>query len=699
MPAKVQLETTPIALAVVGDTLQAVEANGAVTTLDKTNLTFRNREVSGEFRSQLHRFPKTASIAKNGRIFFYDPDRNRCTIQGVSIRPELKKAAAGNGHRGTIEVCLLGPGGQTAVTGGTDGRVALWNGPFWEPGGKTFPRPDYVSALAFAPGGAFLAAGGFDGVLNIHDVATLEVVQGFRLSGPVEDVVFTSEETLVAVDRNGEVRVYHLQYGLIEKNRMNLPAWPTRLCLSDDGRHLVLGTRGGELRVLDAATGLSVFTVPLPSPGGVTALAVAEHGLFYGLQDGTVARLGTPFEHATLTGLLERRNFKKAALFIQERPWTLLHPATRAFDDHWNDALDRARAQLENGNAKVAEMILTPYLFDPVKRRTFEAFFREAELLQRLNGMVRAEQWPEALLLGEKHEILRYTNAYAKTLEHWHKLAAYLFSLADEDPLFYQKKIETLLRPYRLVPSKRTFVEGFIANAPKYGQAKRALADKDLGRFFQLVDHHPFLKETGLFDKIAQNAGVLLDKIDGLARNQEYDQALELTGYLRHLPDMKEQVAAMENEFRKRRQAESMLRAGNLAEAAKQLAASGNPVFCPEYKTLVTRFRKICVTCNLLVKQGRPGKLHPYLFPFHQAGLFRDKIHSLYEEAYLVELEAAARNGEGREKINRGANRFAALFGLSEETVRLFRELGVGKIREAHPGAAPEELPASIFEG
>lgn len=688
-----RLKHSAIDLKIVNNRLLAFHNDGTISTLSPKNLSLITTEKPIEIEKELHKFSKGAILSNSGKLIYIDNNSKECYLKNVSDDTKGNIIARNNSP---IEVCSISPKDTIIATGAADGRVNLWAAPTWENIGRTLPRPDYISAISFCDEGNFLAIGGFDGKLYIHDINTLEIIKAINFLNPIEDVMFICEKTLIAIDRKGFVALINLESGEVINQYIDIAEWPTKLCLSNDKRHILLGTRGNEILLIDVKSGLSFPSIPLPN-SGITSILCHNNEIIIGFLDGNIGKLGTPLEFATLSEFLNRRNLKKASNFIEKRPWTIIHPTTKLFDEAWPETLNRAKLQIELGNVKVAEMLLSVYLFDPRKKDEFEKLFKKAELLKRFNQLVENEQWAEALALADEHKTLESSKAWERAQKHWQKLIAYLFSLAQEDSKFYKNKIFKMLSPFALIPSKRSFINSFLENVDAYKQAKSAIISKDLDRFFLLVMKHHFLKETALFTKVSQKIGVLLEKLENYSKGAEYDKALQMCKYLQLFPEVAQENKKLEEELIKRQKAQKFIQEENYPEAAKILSDSKNSLLCPEYKIVIERFKYIANGCKGLAKEGKTVLLKPHLFPFFEAGVFKTKIISIYEESCLNELKNSLQDND-RGKILTGIKNFAISFGVTADLISILED---SKLKEAWSMSKKpllHTLPDTIFE-
>lgn len=181
------------------------------------------------------------------------------------------------GHRGPVNAVALAPGGRWAASGGDDGKVRLWDPATGvclrildhnhytyvglEP--TELVRP--VTALAIAPSGRWLAAGGEDGM------AVWDTTTGTRLghhAGPVTSVAVAPDSRwLVTGDGGPRVHVWNASTG----SRVNVletgGPWVTAVAVTPDGRRVLAGGHDGVLRSWQPPDGSADgWLTPWPDP-------------------------------------------------------------------------------------------------------------------------------------------------------------------------------------------------------------------------------------------------------------------------------------------------------------------------------------------------------------------------------------------------------------------------------------------------
>jgi WD40 repeat protein len=180
----------------------------------------------------------------DGRVTIFGADGERLTV--------LEEPATN--YLPSIEVLAFSPGGRTLAVAATNlqepGRshVSIWD---WDRGEveQTIDTA-WTTALAFDPIGSTFAAGLFDGNVEIRDVATGELVRGFKAhSGRVDDLAFSPDGTWIATaGEDGTVALFDAASGA---RRFVLPGHGflvSGLAISPDGRRLITTAPDGVVR-------------------------------------------------------------------------------------------------------------------------------------------------------------------------------------------------------------------------------------------------------------------------------------------------------------------------------------------------------------------------------------------------------------------------------------------------------------------
>jgi WD40 repeat protein len=177
----------------------------------------------------------------DGRVTIFGADGERITV--------LEEPAPNY-----IEMLTFSPGGRALAVAATNpqeqarSHVSIWD---WDRGEVDQTIDAAATALAFDPTGSTLAAGLFEGNVEILDVATGELVRGFQAhSGRVGDLAFSPDGAWIATaGEDGTVALFDAASGARRFVLGGHGFLVSGLAFSPDGRRLITTAPDGVVRV------------------------------------------------------------------------------------------------------------------------------------------------------------------------------------------------------------------------------------------------------------------------------------------------------------------------------------------------------------------------------------------------------------------------------------------------------------------
>jgi WD40 repeat protein len=183
-------------------------------------------------------------------------------------------------HRGSAWTVAISPDGKTAVSGGLDGVVKLWDARAGRPLRKVLAISNApIRGLAFSPDGSRIVVGAGDKlarVIRTGDWSVTRKLAGHH--GSVMTVAFSPDGRRVATGSfDNTVIVWDAETGLpISKPmRHRGPFW-SAVIFSKDGRSVVTGCDDATARIWDIATSRAIGPL-LPHDAALRTAVFAEN--------------------------------------------------------------------------------------------------------------------------------------------------------------------------------------------------------------------------------------------------------------------------------------------------------------------------------------------------------------------------------------------------------------------------------------
>jgi WD40 repeat protein len=211
--------------------------------------------------------------------------------------PDLPDAALRRvlaGHTGWVTAVALAPDGSWLATGDEHGTVLIWDAATGRERATLTGHDDWVNAVAVAPDGSWLVTGGHDGVARIWDPVTGQVQATLCRNDPATPVAWVNA-VAVAPDGSwpatagtgGTIRIWDPVTGQVQatltaqadiasQGPQLLDQWRCSvnvMSVAPDGSWLATGGHDGTVRIFEVDTGRQWAT--LSHGGRVTGLAVA----------------------------------------------------------------------------------------------------------------------------------------------------------------------------------------------------------------------------------------------------------------------------------------------------------------------------------------------------------------------------------------------------------------------------------------
>ena len=202
------------------------------------------------------------------------------------------------GHSDAVWTVALTADGRTAVSGGMDGTVRVWEVPSGREVRRLIGHGSGVTGVCVSADGRTAASAGSDGTVRAWDLRTGEEVVRVTTDGarPVAIALSSDGSDLYSGGAAGDVTRWAVPSGRAASRAAGPGGLVYALAVSADGTRVAAGTATGHTWVSDRATGNVLVHLPPPDadPAAVRCLAFAPDGsrLAAGREDGVILLVG-----------------------------------------------------------------------------------------------------------------------------------------------------------------------------------------------------------------------------------------------------------------------------------------------------------------------------------------------------------------------------------------------------------------------
>lgn len=618
-----------------------------------------------------HKHANNFSISKNALISLPLLGTEKSVL--IKISPKIEKLMVNTWHDGDVESSAFSNDGSLLATGGTDGKVFVFDVKRTKLLFSLPPRGEYISNITFSDSGEFVVASSYDKFTVIYSTLQNKVKDVFKQNDVVERASFFDNDTkLYLVSRNGRSIIYDLIKKSTISNESHFAKWPSTICVTEDEQYALVGTRGDIFYLIRLEDNAKMLDLKLDYMG-FSALSNFKTTVMMGFTEGTFLVVDYNNGEDALKEAIDKLDFKEARKIIDENVFLTIHPATKAFDEHWDEYLQKAIKLLNDDKTEEAIEVVDPFLFDPKKKKDFDFYLMQKGPVKQFMDAIEAKEYSKAYEMVSLNKFLMKTSAYDELEKQWAKAFATAKKLLEEDPTLNRKKVEMVFKPFENT-SKKDLIFQLLKNTNVFIQADEYIKKQKFKEYFALTEKFFFLKETDLYEKVSNFGQKLLDQFVELEKAQKYEEAEELAQKIMIFPMYKKSVTERLNSIKSKAAFIEAVEKENSDLAFKLIEKNESLKGLPQFKELQARFEPQFEQAKAQAFKGEPKRVLLELKELKEIDFWREKIGSLMKIAYLNEINNFIKDDDVNWDMT--LKRYIKRFGKDSEIKKIMSDAG-----------------------
>lgn len=633
----------------------------------------------GGFKTNIHHERLIGShvdVSLNGEFSMSTiPGTDQAALFSIPQKALIRKLGR---HRGEVESVAIDPNSRYCVTCGQDGKAFVW---VLKTGRLAFtmpPHADFITTAVFNENGQWIATGSYDRCIHVLNLGTMKQPIKLRAhSSAVTKIVFLPGSKLLSADKEGGLIVWDIAKGQLIKRLTRMNDGVSAMSVSSDGRFVCVGTKLGYVALYDMERLEAVTQRFIKESESVISLAFVEkpYRIAVGTSEGNVRIYALFGNEEEYMNLLRERNYKAFYAALENNPMLVYSKAYGAVERIWSDLLLKARAFLETNQRDKAKEVFSLFSGIPKKAGIITQMLRDYEKFAQFKANVMEERYALAYALAAQYPAFKDSDLYRAMEEKWHKA----FARAQEVIMGQsgEEQARVILSPYRGVSAKTAFIQQLFQERRMYEYFKKVIAQRDYAKVFDLVKHHPFLKEFAEYRAVLEAADKLYIQTHKAYEAGDYTTAQNGCDILSSFPDYAQEAQKIAETIKAKRLFVNAITAGNLSNAYMHLNTFGFLYDTPEAQELERQWYR---SVDEAQRYAAKGDVRAIMEVFEPYRTVRDKyaaIGAVVAQGYCVQLEAKIAASSPQNPVEAGIRRYVSMFGIDEgiiEVIHYFKK-------------------------
>lgn len=576
----------------------------------------------------------------------------------------------------TIESSAFSPNSLYFALGDEDGRVNVFDTKSANYITSLTPKPDYINSLCFSPNERLLVSSSYDKTTTIFDITLNIEITTFTTSDVVVQALFFNRgQSIVLLQRNGAITVYHIEDMELLPEKNLLVSWPTCGVMYND--FLIVGMKNSSFCVINMHTFEVVFSEKVSSKG-VRQLLVEEDNLYVFAQGMQPFIVDMHYLLSEFRDALALRDYEKVSKLLSKNSFLMLEgDYNQEMLEFYKPLFQELYTLLEAGKTKEAEQILAAH-DDPKVHDFFTLISNGKEYIKQLAQAVKNKNYPVAFSLIEKYSYLSSSPIALKLENFWQKSFAKAKQLYIKKEVTSYKEAQRLLEPFSHVVSKKQLIHSIQKDTDTFIKADRLIQKKDFNTYFTLVKQHPFLEDNAIYKNIlAMGQSYLVQLKDATIKN-DFSNAKKLLKFLHPFIPLATEINTLKKQLIARITFFDAIQKKEINTVFSLAKESPFLRTFKEYEVIEMDFKKLLKESLGFAFLGDAVKIKAIFEPYENIELFNDKIASLYKIAYLNQIKKAVNLSDDQYKTTFAT--FMQLFGKSDDIEHTAKIVGKSEL-------------------
>lgn len=629
---------------------------------------------------------KNISFSPDGKYLAYSEEA-QSVVRVIDIQKQKLHHSFAT-QQNKIETLIFDPSSSYLIAGSITGRVYLWNlfftgqvsrlssFPEYTPNTLLQSKINYVSAAAFSSSGNLIATSGYGGsivVTNIHTEVSPKRITPNHVR--INSLCFIDENFLCAGNIEGGLDIIDLRVSQIHKHYQTSLGDINTMCLSSSGNYLFVAGHTQQVSLLNLKEHKLVTNEYLRVRSKITHIDITKEDiLIVSCEDGSVNFFNL-YPQELLKLRLDTSSYQQSFELLQSFPLLLESDLVQELEIAWEETLNEAVFQVQEGDIKAAQRVLNRFAKVPSKTHIINEFQGLITHFERFRIAVKHENYAMAYSMSDHVHLLKMTDPYREMEKTWDSifLKAQVYVVKEQTHNLFK-----VLEPFSRVTCKLCFIQVLLHQPEIFFDFTKHINDHSYEHIFSITKQFPCLKEISSYQKVLESSDDLLVKFRQHIFSRDYELADLEHEALKHISYMKKELKELSKLLELAKRLENYFNEGKLLASYTLIDTHPQLQVLPLTKELEKGWNEKMKASEQEALLGHTKEIKLILgelLPLHSRA---QKVGMLLRQSYLTQIKFLAIK-EQFSLIPKAVINYINIFGFDTELSNLLQKLKKSK--------------------